>query len=626
MGTRILLADDSITIQKVVNLTFADEGIEVVAVGNGDLAERRLNEIKPDLVLADIFMPGKNGYELCESIKQNSQFRNIPVVLLVGAFEPFDQAEARRVQADAHLTKPFESRTLVETVRRLIGASGHLTTGPIAPIPAAELDAVPGAGSKPPTLTAPPAAKLDLSAMTADHKAAPVSSAARATGELASPALDAATEMFDLEAVDAQSREAVNATLAGAGDGVEPIEMPPIDELPRGDKTPPFDLDNQEMILDFDKPEPVEFPAPLSSVSFEADGSALLETDTNGVGEDAEWFSRDSLETRALEAPSRAEAWQAGATTSTLSRQAPDFRVQTEAAFAPSGGSGERAQATLLAVDDPLGDVLFDDPVSARLIPLSDDSLDIQFTEPAVTGAGASTQFDLIETAGNSSSQVFVAVEENTEGQEARRVEETMALNDRPDADVSGSRADSGPDSGNIADSLDWTSPRAGVYSTAQLDSVMMPIDTAEYLRAHSPNNDAQQAVNTEEAAFETAALWPEGEARFSAIDIEAFPVEEPGAAPDRAGAAETGFSLSSVAAEQPAVSDATPARATAGAASAGVPQATELSSAAIDEIVRRVVAEMSSSVVREVAWEVVPDCVERVIGQLTRESLSRQA
>ncbi|HEU4391355.1 MAG TPA: response regulator, partial [Blastocatellia bacterium] len=123
MAHRILLADDSITIQKVVNLTFADEGIEVVAVSNGEMAERRLTEINPDLVLADIFMPGKNGYELCQYIKGNPHFRHVPVVLLVGAFEPFDQAEARRVQADAHLTKPFESRTLVETVRRLIESS-----------------------------------------------------------------------------------------------------------------------------------------------------------------------------------------------------------------------------------------------------------------------------------------------------------------------------------------------------------------------------------------------------------------------------------------------------------------------------------------------------------------------
>jgi CheY-like chemotaxis protein len=128
MRGKILLADDSITIQKVVNLTFADEGIEVVAVSNGEIAERRLGEINPDLVLADIFMPGKSGYELCQYIKQSPQFKHIPVVLLVGAFEPFDQAEAKRVGADAHLTKPFESRALVETVRKLIQVSPPSST------------------------------------------------------------------------------------------------------------------------------------------------------------------------------------------------------------------------------------------------------------------------------------------------------------------------------------------------------------------------------------------------------------------------------------------------------------------------------------------------------------------
>src|SRR5215813_6428874 len=127
MASKILLADDSITIQKVVNLTFADEGIDVITVSNGEMAERRLSEINPDLVLADIFMPGKNGYELCQFIKDTPPYQNIPVVLLVGAFEPFDQSEARRVKADGHLTKPFESRTLVETVRKLIQNSRSRT-------------------------------------------------------------------------------------------------------------------------------------------------------------------------------------------------------------------------------------------------------------------------------------------------------------------------------------------------------------------------------------------------------------------------------------------------------------------------------------------------------------------
>lgn len=118
---KLLLADDSITIQKVVNLTFADEGIEVISVGDGNSALEKFSEFTPDLVMADINMPGLNGYEICERIKQNEQTRRIPVILLVGSFEPFDETEARRVGADDYLTKPFQSiRQLVNKVSTLL--------------------------------------------------------------------------------------------------------------------------------------------------------------------------------------------------------------------------------------------------------------------------------------------------------------------------------------------------------------------------------------------------------------------------------------------------------------------------------------------------------------------------
>ena len=120
-GRKLLLADDSITIQKIVALTFADEGIQVVAVGNGAEAIEILEEISPDIVLADVFMPRKSGYQVCEHIKQTEKLKHIPVMLLVGSFEPFDEAEARRVGADDVLTKPFQSiRTLVEKVGELM--------------------------------------------------------------------------------------------------------------------------------------------------------------------------------------------------------------------------------------------------------------------------------------------------------------------------------------------------------------------------------------------------------------------------------------------------------------------------------------------------------------------------
>lgn len=121
---KLLLADDSVTIQKVVNLTFADEGIEVVTAGDGNAAIDHINAGLPDIILADINMPGTNGYQLCEMIRNNEQTASIPVILLVGSFEPFDANEAARVGASSVLTKPFASiRALVDKVFELLDAA-----------------------------------------------------------------------------------------------------------------------------------------------------------------------------------------------------------------------------------------------------------------------------------------------------------------------------------------------------------------------------------------------------------------------------------------------------------------------------------------------------------------------
>ena len=125
-GRKLLLADDSATIQKVVDLTFADEGVRVLAVNNGQEAIDKIPEFLPDIVLADVFMPSPNGYEVCRYVKTNEKLKHIPVMLLVGSFEPFDEAEARRVGADDILTKPFSS------IRRLIDRVGALVSSPPA--------------------------------------------------------------------------------------------------------------------------------------------------------------------------------------------------------------------------------------------------------------------------------------------------------------------------------------------------------------------------------------------------------------------------------------------------------------------------------------------------------------
>ncbi len=121
MGYKVLLADDSITVQKIVKLSLTEEGIEVIAFGNGEQAVQQIEAIQPDLIMADVFMPGKDGYEVCEYVKAHPQFKNIPVILLVHAFEPFDPERAKKVCADHQLTKPFQSiRTLVTTVQELL--------------------------------------------------------------------------------------------------------------------------------------------------------------------------------------------------------------------------------------------------------------------------------------------------------------------------------------------------------------------------------------------------------------------------------------------------------------------------------------------------------------------------
>lgn len=124
MNRRILLADDSLTIQKVVELTFADTEYEVVAVSSGDELLRRLPESSADVIICDVIMPGRDGYEICQEIKSNPDFLHLPVILLTGTFEPFDRDRALAAGCSEIVTKPFEAKKLVDAVERLVSAAG----------------------------------------------------------------------------------------------------------------------------------------------------------------------------------------------------------------------------------------------------------------------------------------------------------------------------------------------------------------------------------------------------------------------------------------------------------------------------------------------------------------------
>ncbi|MBW8877201.1 MAG: response regulator [Acidobacteria bacterium] len=135
MKRRILLADDSVTIQKVIELTFMDEDFEVRAVSNGDEALALLPEVKPDFIIADVHMPGANGYEVCRRAKQLRA--GVPVLLLVGTFEPFDENEARAAGADSFLKKPFDSQELLQRVQELLASTPQTSQIPQATAAAA---------------------------------------------------------------------------------------------------------------------------------------------------------------------------------------------------------------------------------------------------------------------------------------------------------------------------------------------------------------------------------------------------------------------------------------------------------------------------------------------------------
>jgi CheY-like chemotaxis protein len=120
MRQTILLADDSPTIRRLVTHTFADADFKIVEVSNGDAAVKALEETKPNLVMADIYMPGKNGYEVCAYVRHHPSLNATPVILLVGAFDAFDEERAKRSGATANITKPFEPGALIELVRSVL--------------------------------------------------------------------------------------------------------------------------------------------------------------------------------------------------------------------------------------------------------------------------------------------------------------------------------------------------------------------------------------------------------------------------------------------------------------------------------------------------------------------------
>lgn len=133
MGNKVLLADKSITIQKIVELTFSDDQYEIHCVNDGQAALEAIPQVRPDIILADISLPVKSGYELCETLRKDpafAEFARTPVILLAGIYETMDEERARAVEervrevgASDLLSKPFDPQLLTTKVKELMANS-----------------------------------------------------------------------------------------------------------------------------------------------------------------------------------------------------------------------------------------------------------------------------------------------------------------------------------------------------------------------------------------------------------------------------------------------------------------------------------------------------------------------
>jgi CheY-like chemotaxis protein len=159
--SRILLADDSPHAQRMGERILREEGFEVVSLTDGNAAMLRLADVDPDLILADVFLPGKSGFELCRHVKSEPRFKHVRVVLTAGLLEPFDEDEAKRAGCDAILKKPFEASKVVSTIDPLVKeaqlARGQFVEPIVSVAPVAEPDPEPPKPVEPPMLAEPPA-------------------------------------------------------------------------------------------------------------------------------------------------------------------------------------------------------------------------------------------------------------------------------------------------------------------------------------------------------------------------------------------------------------------------------------------------------------------------------------
>lgn len=220
MPRTVLVADDNLTIQRMAAEILSREGMDVVTVANGVAAIRKLPEAKPLVVLADVDMPGKDGYEVCDFVKSSSELHYVRVLLVVSDADPYDQQRGKNVRADGIVKKPFEQRQLVSMVTEYLGQAEAL-----CPPPAEEREVAEPFNS---AVGEPPADTPQLSAGTGFFEPTPEASALESAEPLwPTASFSAAEELAPLDEPGVPDSGISLATEAGASSDPPPETSAP---------------------------------------------------------------------------------------------------------------------------------------------------------------------------------------------------------------------------------------------------------------------------------------------------------------------------------------------------------------------------------------------------------------
>jgi CheY-like chemotaxis protein len=574
MPKKILLADDSITIQKVVELTFSDGDYEVTAVNNGAKAVQKLAEMRPDIILSDIIMPEKNGYEVCEYVKSHPDFRNIPVVLLTGTFEPFDPDRAEKAGCDAVVTKPFESQSLIHKVEELIAQAQSSQNAASAPEPVVEEPASPWMEET------PDASETNHSFSTASggFPAAPVAEPFTHDADIFSAAPpEATTEMpFEIPqsapafGVDTPFGEEVSGGEAFGGEtrAFPRMSFEEMQQMASATSTPEA--------MPVPEPSPWDEPAPQPIAEAEAEAPFGAPPPAEEFSSETRAFPRMSLEELQQMAAPEPMAEEAGAL------DAPAFGGETRAFPKLSFDDFQQSPAAE-APAEPSVESSWEPPAFSPA-PEPDDSPFA--SEPASPFAEAEAPAFGGETRAFPKLN-FDDFQQMTATPEAEPEPEPQA---EPEPALSAWNETASPFSSEpepaAAEPFEEVSPESEI--PAGFTDQPMPEDLPF----------AVQEQEAEPVAAAEEPSWPLAAGAAEAAEAEAEP-EEPAAA-----------AVPSV------LAPAAPPMPIAARTS----EPADLTDEQVDRIARRVVELLSDQVVRNIAWEVIPDLAEMVVKERIRQ------